>query len=121
MEAILRAAASRGTVPHYVARLLSSFSRRRDETSTVGAEEPDIRAYGPAPSLPFYEPGSERLSVREVEVLRLIAGGKTNAEIAQTLVVAVSTIKSHTNSIFGKLQVSNRREAILRAREMQLL
>jgi LuxR family maltose regulon positive regulatory protein len=59
--------------------------------------------------------------VREAEVLRLIASGKTNAEIAQALVVAVSTIKSHINSIFGKLQVSNRREAILRAREMHLL
>ena len=74
-----------------------------------------------APGGPFYEPGSERLSLRELEVLRLIASGKTNAEVARVLVVAVSTIKSHTNSIFGKLQVASRSEAIQRAREMHLL
>ena len=74
-------------------------------------------AYG----APFYEGGSERLSLRELEVLRLMASGKSNAEIARVLVVAVSTVKSHTNSIFGKLQVTSRREAIVRAREMHLL
>ncbi|HZG68574.1 MAG TPA: helix-turn-helix transcriptional regulator [Herpetosiphonaceae bacterium] len=73
------------------------------------------------PILPLYEPGSERLSLRELEVLRLIAGGKTNAEIARILVIALSTVKSHTNSIFGKLQVTSRGEASVRAREMQLL
>jgi ATP/maltotriose-dependent transcriptional regulator MalT len=68
-----------------------------------------------------YAPGSEQLSLRELEVVRLIASGKTNAEIAQVLVIALSTVKSHTNSIFGKLQVTSRREAIVRARELQLL
>ena len=75
----------------------------------------------PAPAAPFYEPGSERLSLRELEVLRLMASGKSNAEIARVLVVAVSTVKSHTNSIFGKLEVTSRSDAILRAREMRLL
>ena len=74
-----------------------------------------------APSDPFYEGGSERLSLRELEVLRLIASGKSNAEIARVLVIALSTVKSHTNSIFGKLNVTNRSEAIQRAREMHLL
>ena len=80
-----------------------------------------MRSHHPAPMQSRYEPGSERLSMRELEVLRLIASGKTNAEVAQVLVVAVSTVKSHTNSIFGKLQVASRSEAILRAREMHLL
>ena len=121
MEAILRAAVSRGIVPHYVARLLRSFSGRRDETLGVAAGDLGIHAYGPPPSLARSEDGMERLSVRELEVLRLIASGKTNAEIARALVIAVSTVKSHTNSIFGKLDATSRREAILRARALQLL
>ncbi len=80
-----------------------------------------MRISQPAPTPSLYELGSERLSLRELEVLRLIASGKTNAEVAHVLVVAVSTVKSHTNSIFGKLQVTSRREAIVRASEMHLL
>ena len=50
-------------------------------------------------------------------MLRLIASGKSNAEVARTLVIALSTVKTHTNSIFGKLQVTSRTQAIaLRAR-----
>ena len=81
--------------------------------SGIGAGEMEIRSSHPI--LPLYEPGSERLSLRELEVLRLIAGGKTNAEIARILVIALSTVKSHTNSIFGKLQVTSRGEASVRA------
>ena len=54
-------------------------------------------------------------------MLRLIATGKSNAEVAQALVIAVSTVKTHTNSIFGKLGVTSRTQAIARARELQLL
>ena len=74
-----------------------------------------------SPGAPVCEPGSARLSLRELEVLRLMASGKTNAEVARVLVVAVSTVKSHINSIFGKLDVTSRSEAILRAREKHLL
>ena len=87
----------------------------------MGNGEKRIRFYQPTPTQSLYERGSERLSLRELEVLRLIASGKSNAEVAYVLVVAVSTVKSHTNSIFGKLEVTSRSEAILRAREMHLL
>jgi LuxR family transcriptional regulator, maltose regulon positive regulatory protein len=63
----------------------------------------------------------EPLSQRELEVLRLIAVGKSNAEIAQSLVIALSTVKTHTNSIFGKLQVTSRTQAIMRAHHLRLL
>ena len=52
---------------------------------------------------------------------RLIASGKSNAEVARTLVIAISTVKTHTNTIFGKLQVTSRTQAIALARDLQLI
>ncbi len=64
------------------------------------------------------------LTEREVQVLRRIADGATNreiAEIADELVLAVNTVKRHISNIFGKLEVSNRTQAIARARQLKLL
>jgi DNA-binding NarL/FixJ family response regulator len=54
------------------------------------------------------------LSRRELEVLALIAEGATNAEIAERLVIAVSTVGSHIKSILRKLEVRNRTQAAAR-------
>jgi LuxR family maltose regulon positive regulatory protein len=64
---------------------------------------------------------SEPLSEREQEVLRLLATGMSNPEIADQLVVAVSTVRSHCKSIFGKLGVHSRWDAAQRAKELGLL
>ena len=61
------------------------------------------------------------LSDREMEVLRMIAHGATNQEIAQQLVVTVGTVKSHINHILGKLDSHNRTEAVAKARQLGLL
>lgn len=61
------------------------------------------------------------LSEREVEVLILLASGRTNAEIARDLFVALGTVKSHVNNIYRKLDAANRAEAVTRARELDLL
>ena len=63
----------------------------------------------------------EPLTDRELEILRLIAEGKSNAEISQRLYLALSTVKGHNLRIFNKLQVQNRTEAVSRARELGLL
>ena len=63
----------------------------------------------------------EPLSDRELEVLRLIADGLSNHEIATKLVVGLGTVKTHINNIFGKLAVKNRTQAVARARELNLL
>ena len=61
------------------------------------------------------------VSDRELDVLRLLASGMDNAQIARALAVAVSTVKSHINHIFGKLGVRSRLEAGRRAQELKLL
>jgi LuxR family maltose regulon positive regulatory protein len=63
----------------------------------------------------------EPLSKREREVLQLVSEGKSNHEIARQLVVTVSTVKSHLNTIYSKLQVQSRTQAIARARSLDLL
>jgi predicted ATPase/DNA-binding NarL/FixJ family response regulator len=63
----------------------------------------------------------EPLTRRELEILRRLAQGLTNEEIANELVVAIGTIKSHNHSIFSKLGVNNRTSAVSRARQLQLL
>lgn len=59
--------------------------------------------------------GSEELSDRELEVLRLIAKGKNNQQISNVLNIAESTVRFHANNIFGKLNVSDRTQALVTA------
>jgi len=63
----------------------------------------------------------EPLSGREIEVLRLISEGLTNQEIAVKLVLSPGTVKAHTNSIFGKLNVHSRTQAVSAARALGIL
>lgn len=80
-----------------------------------------------APSEPEPENGTtpqrldDPLSERELEVLNLLASGRTNSEVARDLFVAVGTVKSHTGNIYRKLGARNRSEAVARARQSNLL
>lgn len=66
-------------------------------------------------------PFMEQLGERETEALHYLAAGLSNQAIAEQMVVAVSTVKSHLKSIFRKLDVSSRTHAVARARELHLL
>jgi DNA-binding NarL/FixJ family response regulator len=70
--------------------------------------------YFAAPQLPHIFP---ELTDREREVLDLIAQGYNNADIARELVISTKTVRNHASNIFSKLQVADRAEAIIRARD----
>ena len=64
---------------------------------------------------------AEPLTAREVEILRLVAAGMRNQEIADHLFISLSTVKRHIANAYGKLGVSHRTEAVARANELNLL
>lgn len=101
--------ASSSSLQTYAVQLLSQFDP--DFHSAPGAQEKS------SASGVLLDP----LSPRELEVLHLLALGKTNPEIARELIVARGTIKAHTASIYRKLDASNRTEAVARARQLGIL
>jgi LuxR family maltose regulon positive regulatory protein len=77
---------------------------------------------GPNPAVtPTSESPADSLNEREMEVLRLIHEGLTNQEIADQIVIAVSTVKWHINHLYAKLGVHTRTQALARAKELGLL
>src|SRR4051794_4153315 len=87
--------------------------------SMAGREKPQAPPSG-AESLaegPYTEP----LTARETEILRLLAQGQTNPQIARELVVSPGTVKNHVRDIIAKLGVSDRTQAAVRAMELDLL
>ena len=88
--------------PSVTRRLVEQFVRRPPPGTTV-------------------PPGLEDLTERELDVLRLIAKARSNAEIAAALVVSEATVKSHVNRILGKLALRDRAQAIVFAYETGLV
>jgi LuxR family maltose regulon positive regulatory protein len=105
---------SQSTLLNYVNHLLSAFFVR----SPVIAPDPrisDQAQYRQGDSLQV------TLSERELEVLRLIAEGASNGDIAERLVIANPTVKRHVSNIFNKLGVSSRTQAVAAGREIGLI
>ncbi len=116
MARLLSEAATRGIAPGYVQRLLAAFV----ETEYTGS--PAAKEAVPSPAVHHPPSGMvEPLTERELEVLQLIAAGLSNREIADRLVLALSTVKVHTRNIYGKLGVHRRTQAVTRARELGML
>jgi LuxR family maltose regulon positive regulatory protein len=103
MAELLRRAGTQGLEPHFVARLLPEIDQ--------------IFSGQPAEAQLLIEP----LTKRELEVLQLLAAGLSNAEIADQFVITVGTVKAHTASIYQKLNVNRRSQAVARARELKIL
>jgi LuxR family transcriptional regulator, maltose regulon positive regulatory protein len=100
---LLQEAGKRKIAPEYVKRILAEAGEKPNK---LGA------GYGS-----LIEP----LSEREVEVLKLVAAGLSNREIAGKLFISVGTAKTHIHHLCGKLGVRNRTEAAMRARELGLV
>ena len=88
---------------HYLRKLLAALER-----DAPGEPQPATALADP-------------LSERELEVLALIAAGKSNPEIARELVIELSTVKTHVQNLYRKLEVRNRAQAVARAGELTLL
>jgi LuxR family maltose regulon positive regulatory protein len=104
MEQLLRRALSNGITPAYTSKLLAAFGQVALPPSRPSA-----------PSL------VEPLSERELDVLRLLAAGQTNQEIAVALHVSINTVKTHLKNIYGKLGTNNRRAAAAQAKKLGLI
>jgi LuxR family maltose regulon positive regulatory protein len=102
MARLLQEAVSRGVAPDSARRLLAAFP-----PGGPGNTHPSV--------------AKELLSDREVEVLRHIAAGLTNSEIAARLYLSPYTVKAHTRSIYDKLDAHSRTQAVARARELGVL
>ena len=102
MTSLLKAAAKQGTRQDYVRRLLAAAS---------GTEH----------NGPVEQALIEPLSERELDVLRLLGTELDGPAIARELMVSLNTMRTHTKNIYAKLAVTNRRAAVRRAAELNLL
>lgn len=96
-DALLAPAITRRFIEEFV------FARRRSVSRRIAAPRPDV------------------LTTREVDVLRLLAAGLSNVEIAERLVVEVSTVKTHVNRVLAKLALRDRTQAVVYAYESGLV
>jgi len=87
------------------------------ELPVAMTQPPTRHHFVPKADQPLIEP----LSERELEVLHYVADGLQNREIAEKITVTLSTVKTHINNIYRKLEVNNRVQAVARARELDLL
>jgi LuxR family transcriptional regulator, maltose regulon positive regulatory protein len=101
MAVLLRAMAERGSAPAYVRRLLDAFDRPKEAPVQRGLIDP--------------------LSPRELDVLRLLSSQLDGPDIARRLFVSLNTVRTHTKNIYAKLGVNNRRAAVHRGEELNLM
>ena len=102
MAFLLRAAARQRTAPDHLRRVLAAVDRTGDSRAAH---------QGPI----------DRLSARELDVLRLLGTDLDGPEIARELFVSLNTVRTHTKHIYAKLGVNNRRAAVRRAQDLDLM
>ena len=114
---LLYAVAARGTAPGYTGRLLAAFST----PETKPANPPGFTDFPLKTTAARADELIEPLTERELEILRLIAGGLSNRDIARELYLSLGTVKLHAHNIYGKLGVNSRTQAVARGRMLGLV
>ena len=109
MAHLLYEALSHEIAPDYVQRLLKAFPVEESEKAEVQ------QSHGPDSDL------IEPLSEREIEVLQLIAQGFSNREVGERLYLTLNTVKAHSRTIYSKLGVNNRTQAVAKARTLGII
>jgi LuxR family maltose regulon positive regulatory protein len=126
LRGLLERSAARDTAPETdvgtLARITGDYARELLDAFGQDRETQRGRVAGQV-STPLPPAGAtlDPLTRRELEVLRLLAEGLSNKEIASRLVVAPSTVKQHLKNIYGKLDVHSRTQAVARGRDLALL
>jgi len=111
----LRELTELGELKGYVEGLLAAASHPTSHPPGSVGSPSCLSSARPVSSL------AEPLSDRELEVLRLVAAGRSNHEVAQVLIVSPNTVKTHLKNIYAKLGAHSRTQALARARELGLL
>jgi LuxR family maltose regulon positive regulatory protein len=112
MASLLTAIAGQRAGRNYVRRLAATCLDDRATARTLTPVQP---------AAPGGQGLVDRLSERELDVLRLLATDLAGPDIARRLIVSVNTVRTHTKSIYAKLGVNSRRAAVRRAEELNLL
>jgi LuxR family maltose regulon positive regulatory protein len=105
----------------YIGKFPAAFG----DDEQVVVPEASISQATPTPSIsppsPPPQPLIEPLTNRELEILELLAQRRQNKEIAEKLFISTETVKSHLKNIYGKLNISNRRQAVEKAKKIGIL
>jgi len=114
MRDMLRHATARGLAGPYTRHVLAAFDAPQAKQPV-----PPVGSATPAAAGAMRDVGE--LTTRELEILRLIAAGLRNQEIAEHLRISAATVKRHIANTYGKLGAGHRTEALVRAKELRLL
>jgi LuxR family maltose regulon positive regulatory protein len=106
MRQLLRQVLRKSGEKDYINALLDAFPKVESEAATVADAETGV---------------TERLNEHEVAILRLVAGGLSNGQIAAKLFLSLNTVKWYMRNIYGKLGANSRVEAVNQARKLNLL
>ncbi|QDP95109.1 response regulator transcription factor [Microlunatus elymi] len=104
--------------PAVTKRVIARFAGRLDHEYRADHDQKPVAARRPRPA---GTPAPPQLTEREAEVLRLLAQGMSNAEIAGCLVVGEATVKTHVSNLLAKLQLRDRIQAVIYAYENQIV
>jgi LuxR family maltose regulon positive regulatory protein len=112
MASLLEQLRDQGMAVEYITSILTAFEAEDDTLAGAGGRTTEVALSSAL---------VESLTPRELDVLALLGRRLTNKEIAAELVISPETVKTHTLSIYRKLNVRNRRQAVAKARELGLL